>query len=137
MLKEWTAGGPPGTLGRVSLMLLSSVLQSHTVSLSHFAFQLLNHVQLFAVPQTAARQASLLFTILWNLLRLMTIELVMPSKHLILCCLLLLLLSVFPSIRISSSESGFHIRWPKYWSFSISPSNEYISLLSKGLLVFS
>ena len=105
------------------------------------------HVQLFATPWMAACQASLSFTISWNLLKLMSIELVMPSNHLILCRPLLLLPSIFPSIRVFSSESALHIRWLKYWSFSfsISPSNEYsglipfrmdwfvISLLFKGL----
>ena len=70
------------------------------------------------------RQASLSFTISWNFLKLMSIELVMPLNHLILCCLLLLLPSILPRIRV------FSIRWPKYWSFSISPSNEYLGLIS-------
>ena len=87
---------------------------------------------------TAASQASLSFTISRSLLKLMSIESVMPSHQLILCHPVLLLSSIFPSIRVFSNESAFHIRWPKYWSFSfsISPSNEYsalISLLSKGL----
>ena len=83
-------------------------------------------------PWTAACQASLSFTISWSLLKLMSIESVMPSNHLILCCPLLLLPSIFPSIRVFSSESALHIRWPKYWSFSfsISPSNEYSELIS-------
>ena len=83
-------------------------------------------------PQTAARQASLSFIISWSLLKLMSIKSVMPSNHLILCRPLLLLPSVFPSIRIFSSESGLHIQWPKYWSFSfsISPSDEYSGLIS-------
>ena len=87
--------------------------------------QLLNHVRLFVTPWTAASQASLSFTISWTLLKLMPIESVMPSNHLILCCPLLLLPSIFPSIRVFSSESALHITWPKYWifSFSISPSN--------------
>ena len=95
-------------------------------------FQLLSHVRLFATPWTAARQASLSFTISWSLLRLMSIESVMPSNHLILCCPLLLLPSVFPSISVFSNESVLHIRWPKYWSysFSISPSKEYSGLIS-------
>ena len=90
------------------------------------------HVQLFAAPWTAAHQASLSFTISWRLLKLMCIESEMPSNHLVLCHFLLLLPSVFPSIRVSSSESALHIRWPKYWSFSfsISPSNEYSRLIS-------
>ena len=82
-------------------------------------------------PWTAARQASLSFTISQNLLKLMSIESVMPSDHLILCRSLLLL-SIFPSIRVFSNESVLHIRWPKFWtfSFSISPSNEYSGLIS-------
>ena len=81
---------------------------------------------------TAAHQASLSITNFQKLLRVMSIESVMPSNHLILCCPLLLLPSVFPSIRVFSSESVLHIRWPKYWSFSfsISPSNEYSGLIS-------
>ena len=83
-------------------------------------------------PWTAARQASLSFTSSWTLLRLMSVESVMPSNQLILCCPLLLLPSIFPSIRVFSNESTLHIRWPKYWSFSfnISPSNEYSGLIS-------
>ena len=85
-----------------------------------------------ATPWTVARQASRSFTVSRHLLKLMSIESVMPSKHLILCCLLLLLPSGFPSIRVFSSESVLRIRWPKYWSFSynISPSNEYSGLIS-------
>ena len=81
---------------------------------------------------SAALQASLSITNSWNLPRLMSIELVMPSNHLILCRPLLLLPSIFPNIRVSSNESALHIRWPKYWSFSfnISPSNEYSGLIS-------
>ena len=78
----------------------------------------------------AARQASLSFTISWSFLKLMCIESVMPSNHLILCCPLLLLPSNFPNIRVFSNESAVHIRWPKYWNFSISPSNEYSGLIS-------
>ena len=91
--------------------------------------QLLSHVQLFVTPRTAAHQASLSITNSWRLLKLMSIESVMPSNHLILCLPLLLLPSVFHSIRIFSSESVLHIRWPKYWSFSISLSNEYSGLI--------
>ena len=82
-------------------------------------------------PWTAARQASLSITSSWSLLKLMAIELVMPSNHLILCRPLLLPPSVFPSIRVFSDESVLHIRWPKDWSFSfsISPSNEYSGLI--------
>ena len=87
---------------------------------------------LFATPWTVAHQASLCITNFQSLLKHISIELVMPSNHLILCHLHLLLPSVFPSIRIFSSESVLHIRWPKYWSFSfnISPSNEYSGLTS-------
>ena len=93
---------------------------------------MLSCVRLFATPWTAACQASLSFTSSWTLLRLMSVESVMPSNQLILCCPLLLLPSIFPSIRVFSNESTLHIRWPKYWSFSfnISPSNEYSGLIS-------
>ena len=93
---------------------------------------MLSHVRLFATPWTTACQASLSITNSWSLLRLMSIELVMPSNHLILCHPLLLLPSIFPSIRVFSNESALHIRWPKYWSFSfnISPSNEHSGLIS-------
>ena len=102
----------------------------HTTSV--VVVQLLSCVQLLATPWTAACQASLSFTISWNLLKLMSIELVMPSNHLILCHPLLLLPSIFPSIRVFSNESALHIRWPKTWSFSfsISPSSEYWGLIS-------
>ena len=89
--------------------------------------QSLSHIWLFDTPWTAAYQASLSITNSWTLLKLMSIKLVMPSNHLILCCSLLLLPSVFPSIRVFSNESVLCIR---YWSFSISPSNEYSGLIS-------
>ena len=91
-----------------------------------------SRVPLFVTPQTAARQVSLSFTISQNLLKLMSIESVRPSKRLILCHLLLLLTSIFPSIRVSSKESVLHIRWPEYWSFSSSVSsfNECSGLIS-------
>ena len=94
--------------------------------------QSLSHVWLFATPWTAAYQASLSITDSWSLLRLMSIKLVMPSNHLILCHPLLLLPSIFPSIRVISNESVLHIGWPKYWSFSfsINPPNEYSGLIS-------
>ena len=94
--------------------------------------RLLSHVWLFAIPWTAACQASQSIINSWNLLKLMSIELVMPSNHLILSRPLLQLPSIFPSIRVFSSDSVLHIRWPKYWSFSfnISPSNEYSGLIS-------
>jgi len=92
--------------------------------------QPLSSVWLFATPWTAARQASLSFTISRSLLKLMSIELMMPCNHLILCCPLLLLPSIFPSIRVFSNELALCIRWPKYWSSSISPSSEYSGLIS-------
>ena len=111
--------------------------------------QSFSYVQHFAMPQTAARQASLSITNSWTLLKLMSIELVMPSNHLILCHSLLLPSSIFPSIRVFSNESLLYIRWPKYWSIGVSasasvlPMNIHdwfpsgltglISLLSKGL----
>ena len=88
------------------------------------------HIRLFATPWTAARQASLSFTISQSMLRLMSIESVMLSNHLILCHPLLLLPSSFPSIRVFSKDLTLHIRWPTYWSFSISPSREYSGLIS-------
>ena len=78
----------------------------------------------------AVSQAPLSFTITWSVLKLVSIELVVPSNHLVLCRPLLLLPSVFPSIRVASVESTLHIRWPKYWSFSISPFNGYSELIS-------
>ena len=106
--------------------------------------QSLSFVLLFMTPWTAARQAPLSSTTSWSFLKFTSIESVMPSNHLILCHPILLLPSIFPSIRVFSNELALHIRWPKYWSFSVSPFNEYsglisfrmtslISLLSKGL----
>ena len=92
--------------------------------------QSLSRVQLFAIPWTAARQASLSITNSKNLLKLMSIESMMPSNHLIFCCPLLLLPSILTSIRVFPNEPVLCIRWPKYWSFSISPSSEYSGLIS-------
>ena len=94
--------------------------------------QSLSPVQLFATPWTAAHQASQYMTNWQSLLKLMSIKSVMPSNHLILCCHLLLLSSISPTIRVFSNESVFHVTWPKYWSFSfnISPSKEYSRLIS-------
>ena len=90
-----------------------------------------HHVRLFATPWTAARQASLSITNSWSLLKLLSIKSMMPSNHLLLCHPLLLLLPIFPSIRVFSNESVLDVRWSKYWSFSfsISPSNEYSGLI--------
>ena len=99
------------------------------------AVQLLSCVQLFATPWTAACQAFLFFTISWSLLKLMSIELLMPSNHLILCYPLFLLSSIFPSIGVFSNESALGIKWPEYWSFNfnISPSDEYSGLTSSKI----
>ena len=96
--------------------------------------QSLSHVRVFATPWTAACQPSPSITNSWNLLKLMSIQSVMPSSHLILCCPFLLLSSIFPSIRVFSDESVLHIRCPEYWSFSfsISSSNEYSGLIPLG-----
>ena len=99
----------------------------------HFSsVQSLSHVRLFVTPWTAAHQASLSITNAQSLLKLMSIESVMPSNHLVLCCPLLLPPSVFPSMRVFSSEPALRMRWPKYWSFSfsISPSNKLPGLIS-------
>ena len=101
--------------------------QLHSVQFSHSSC-----IQLFGTLWTAARQASLSITNSWSLLKLMSIESIMPSSHLILCHPLLLLTSIFPSIRVFSNESVLCIRWPNNWSFSfnISPSNEHSGLIS-------
>ena len=98
--------------------------------------QLFCHVRLFVTSWMAAHQASLSFTISWSLLKLMSIELVMPSNHLNLCHPLLFLPSIIPISRVFSSDSALCSRWPKYWSFScsISPSNEYSELICLGLI---
>ena len=97
-----------------------------------FVVKSLSHVHLFATQWTAAHQASLSFTNSWSLLKLMSVESMMPSTHLILCCPLFLLPSIFPSIKVLSNDLALRIRWPKYWSFSFSiyPSNEYSELIS-------
>ena len=94
--------------------------------------QSLSHVRIFVTPWTVARQASLSITNSWSLLKLMSIESVMPSTHLTLCCYLLLPPLIFPRIRVLSSQPVLRIRWPKYWSFSfsISPSSEHPGLIS-------
>ena len=114
-----------------------TMLSTHTIWFHWYknviiVVQSLSHVRLFATPWTAACQPFRYFTISWSLLKLMSIELVTPSNHLIFCHSLLLLLSIFPSIRVFSNESALHIRWPKYWSFSfsISLSNEYSGFIS-------
>ena len=112
------------------MSLVSEVIYRIAQKLS--SVQLLSCVQLFVTPWIAACQASLSITNSWSLLKFMSIESVMPSNHLILCRPLLLLPSIFPSIRVSSKQSVLCIRWPKYWSFSfrITPSNEYSGLIA-------
>ena len=105
---------------------------SLSIAFSRQEFSSLSHVQLFATPWTAERHASLSITNSQSSPKLMSIELVMPSNHLIFCHLLRLLPSIFPSIRVFSNESALHIRWPKYCSlsFNISPSSEHSGLIS-------
>ena len=121
-------------------MLVSGVQQGDSVihtqistlsdSFPIVVVQSLSCVPLFETPWTTAHQAPLSFTISGNLLKFMSIESVIVFNHLILCCPLLLLPSIFPGIRVFSNVSAFCIRWPKYWSFSISPSSEYLRLIS-------
>ena len=112
--------------GRVWVQIHGSVYDTQHVLFSHNVTwsQSLSCVQLFVTPCTAACQASLPITNSQSLFKLMSIESVMPCNHLILCLPLLLLLSIIPNIRVFSDKSSLHIRWPKYFSFSISPSNE-------------
>ena len=116
-------------MGRVDKSLVSYLLILFLTFV--IVVQLLSHVQLFATLWTAAGQASLSFTVSWALLKFMSIESVIVSNQLILCCPLLLPSSIFPSIRVFSKESALHIRWLKCWtfSFSISPSSEYSWLI--------
>ena len=110
-----------------SHLLFNNHITAHQFS----SVQLFSHVQLFVTPCTIALQTSLSITTSWSLLKLVSIESVMPSNHLIPCCPLPLLPSIFPSIRVFSTESVLHIRWPWYWSFrfSIRHSNEYSGLI--------
>ena len=114
------------------ISFLSEMSLPMTGSVQFSSVQSLSHVRLFATPWIAARQAPLSITNSQSLLKLMSIESVMPSSHLILCHPLLFPPSVFPRIRVFSNESALPIRWPKYWSFSfnISPSNEHSGLIS-------
>ena len=129
---EWTKmekrPGYPLFLLKKNFFLLFSTLFLMSIS----SVQSLSRVQLFETPWTAAHQASMSITNSRSLLKLMSVDLVMPSNHLILCLPLLLLPSIFPSIRVFPNESVLPIRWPEYWSFSfsISPSNEYSGLIS-------
>ena len=114
-------------------LTIGTMLYSRSLELINCAsVQSLSFVSLFATPWTVTCQTSLSITNSWSLLKLMTIESVMPSNHLILCHSLLLPPSIFPSIRVFSNESALHMRWAKYWSFSfgISPSNEHPGFIS-------
>ena len=118
---------------KINFVLCKSEPRVHCCELNQFcSVQLLSRVQLFATPWIAARQASLSITNSWSSLRLTSIESVMPSSHLILCCPLLLLPPIPPSIRVFSNESTLCMKWPKYWSysFSIIPSKEHPGLIS-------
>ena len=124
------------TVYQTSLMYVSKALITALISLWYSSVQFSHSaVSGSATPWTAAHQASLSIANSQSLLKLMSIESVMPSNHLILCCPLLLLSSIFPSIRVFSNESLLLIRWAQYWSFSlsISPSNEYSGLIPLGL----
>ena len=114
------------TLLPTSLAFWQTLLNHNT------SLQSLNHVRFFVIPWTAVHQTSLSITNSSSILKLIPVESVIPSSHLIPCCPLLFLPSIFPSVRVFSNESVLHIRWPKYWSFSfsISPSNEYSGLIS-------
>ena len=110
--------------------LISETIITITLASESYGCSSLSHIQLFATPGTAAHQAFLYFTISQSLLRLGSIEPIMPSNHLILCHPLLFLSSIFTSIRVFSSDLAPHIRWLKFWSFSISPSSKYADLIS-------
>ena len=114
------------------LSTLYDVMRSPGDSISYLFSSVTHLCPMLCNPIDSAHQASLSITNSWTLHKLMPIQSVMPSSHLSLCCPLLLLPSIFPSIRVFSNESVLHIRWPKYWSFSfnISPSNEYSGLIS-------
>ena len=129
-VSQFTSGGQNMRVSASASVLLMTIQDWFPLGFS--SIQSLSNVRLFATPWTAAHKASLSITNSWSLLKLKSIELVMPSNQLILCCPLLLSPSIFPSIRVFSNESVLRIRWPKYWcfSFSISPSKEYSGLIS-------
>ena len=136
LYRPWNSPGQNTGVGSCSLLqgifpnqrLNPGLLHCRQIlyQLSHSSVQWFSRVRLFATQWTAARQASLSVTNSWSLLKLMSIKLVMPSNQLILCHSLLLLPSIFPSIRVFSNESVLHIRWPKYWSFKFSMSFQWI-----------
>ena len=115
----------------VSFVLLTCLhYYLSSFSFSGAVIQSPSHAQLFATSLATEHHASLFFTVSWSLLKLMCIELAMPPNHLILCHPLILLPSIFPGIRVFSNELTLRIKWPKYWSFSISSSKEYSGLIS-------
>ena len=118
----------------VTSKCLNKIYTSPSISQKYFPLvvvvQSLSHVRFLATPWTVAHQASLSIAISWSLLKRMSIESMMPSNHLALCRPLLLLPSIFPSIKVFSNQSALCMRWPKYWSFSLSPFNEYLGLIS-------
>ena len=116
------------SVSNLQINIRCSMMYNQEINTS--SVQSLSRVRLFVTPWIAARQASLSITNSQSIPKLMSIESVMPSNHLILCCPLLLLPSIFSSIRVFSNESALHIRWPNYWSFSFSPSNEHSGLIS-------
>ena len=143
LIKRWWQCGASGTFQHCCVewqlvqdflgkLLRNYVLNSNPVSVQFSSVQLLGRVQLFVTPWTTTRQASLFITNSRSLLKLMSIESVMPSSHLILYRPLLLLPRIHPSTRVFSNESTLHMKWPKYWtfSFSLSPSNEHPGLIS-------
>ena len=128
----WLLNGSPSLLSMFSNQVFPLYNGSLLSLLQFSSVQSLSHVWLFAIPWTAAHQASLSITISWSPPKPMSIQSVVPSNHLILCRPLLLLPSIFPSIKVFSNESALCIRWSKYWhfSFNISPSNEHPGLIS-------
>ena len=114
--------------------LMNELVSSYINQLQFSSVQLLSRVRLFETPWITARQASLSITISWSLLKVTSIESVIPSSHLILCRPLLLLPPIPPSIRVFSNESTLHMRWPKYWNFSFSKTNPRADLLQNGLV---
>ena len=129
-LRDYTGWDRQPTRGGPHLSHHSPCSYERALPVHFVVVQLLSHVWLFATLWTAARQASLSFPISQSLLKLMSIESMMPCNHLIPCHPLLLLPSIFPSVRVFSNESALHMRWPKCWSISISSSNEYSGLIS-------
>ena len=132
MKRIWTVQFKLSIFSILVLFLIKKISEWLLTDFQFNSVQSLSHVRLLVTPWTAACQASLSITNFWSSLKLMSNELVMPSSHLILCCPLLLLLPIPPSIRVFSNQSTLHMRWPNYgsFSFSISPSNEHPGLIS-------